>query len=422
MTTLSDAIRKLADAAGLDEHVVSDVQIMSAIRYRMRASQHLEATDYDRWASAIQTEKAELFEDLLVRESWFFRDKAPFDALRAQIESASVPKPGNTLFKVLSAPCANGEEPYSLAIALYEAGMDGSAFQIDAVDISQRGLEHARAGCYKQSALREVPPAIVQRYFSERNNNAFAVCSALKDVSVFHHANLMNLPSSIRTQRYNAIYCRNALIYLNEPARDHVIRALSEILLPGGLLVVGHAESALVPRDRFVSFGKPGSFAFRKEAPQATNVRSPRLRAPGERRFTRPRVTVGKSKPGSQEVIPASQVAADQRAHSAKEGTQDLLMAARNKADAGDYAASQADLLAVLQISPTTPEAHHLLGLVYAAQNQFLLARQSFERALYLEPDFAPSIEHLSLLFESQGAETKAKRLRRRVNVVVNKP
>ncbi len=83
MTTLSDAIRKLADAAGLDEHVVSDVQIMSAIRYRMRASQHLEATDYDRWASAIQTEKAELFEDLLVRESWFFRDKAPFDALRA---------------------------------------------------------------------------------------------------------------------------------------------------------------------------------------------------------------------------------------------------------------------------------------------------------------------------------------------------
>jgi len=177
-----------------------------------------------------------------------------------------------------------------------------------------------------------------------------------------------------------------------------------------------------VPRDRFVSFGKPGSFAFRKEAPQAANIRSPRLRAPGERRSTRPGVTAGKSKPGSQEAIPESQVAADQRAHSAIEGTQNLLMAARNKADAGDYAASQADLLAVLQISPTTPEAHHLLGLVYAAQNQFLLARQSFERALYLEPDFAPSIEHLSLLFESQGAETKAKRLRRRVNVVVNKP
>ncbi len=97
-----------------------------------------------------------------------------------------------------------------------------------------------------------------------------------------------------------------------------------------------------------------------------------------------------------------------------------ILTVARAKADSGDYTEAQASVLEALRLSPTEVEAHHLLGLVYAAQNEFALARKSFECALYLHPDFGPSIQHLSLLFESEGAQGKAARLRKRVNASVN--
>lgn len=412
MNDLLDDIRKLATAAGLDENVVSDLQILSAIQRRARASRRSGEVDYECWARDDQSEKDEILEDLLVRESWFFRDREPFEALKNHLHN--VRTESTDIFKVLSAPCANGEEPYSLAMTLFESGLTQSLFTVDALDISHRGLEYARVGCYQKSALREVPGSIRLRYFAAGNDDCFTVCAAVRDSIVFHHTNLVNLSETLRTQRFNAIYCRNALIYLNKTAREQVIENLFDMLLPGGLLVVGHAESALVPRDRFTSFGRPGSFAFRKEARKPA-----KKNPPGEKRLGRstPKTPQSRSPTHPLTAVPP---AADKPVGHQAEEMEAILTVARAKADSGDYTEAQASVLEALRLSPTEVEAHHLLGLVYAAQNEFALARKSFECALYLHPDFGPSIQHLSLLFESEGAQGKAARLRKRVNASVN--
>lgn len=396
MTRARRVCRALSDAAGLDPRLLDDTLLDAAIRRRGLATGTPDTERYGALLEREPDEREKLLEELLVRESWFFRDGAPFELLRelAATEWSSARR--TSPIRILSAPCACGEEPYSVALALAGSGIGN--FRIDAVDLSRSALEIARRGHYRPRVLKQVPPEIAKRFLSSAGHGEFAIDPALRATISWYRANLMDLPATIAGQRYQAILGRNVLIYLHAAARERVLQQFEEMLAPDGVLVVGHAEAGLLAGRGLEPTGSGAAFAFRRR-----QRRTPR---PAVSDPTLPRVAPRRRAAGSpgKSMQPAAE-------NARLDGS---LAAIRELADKGTYAEAGTRVQAFIGGNPTSVDAHHLLGLIRAVQGNHEAARRAFERAIYLDPRHGPSLEHLALLLEGAGDAAAAGRLRQR--------
>jgi chemotaxis protein methyltransferase CheR len=141
---------------------------------------------------------------------------------------------------VWSAGCSSGEEPYSVAIALLEAGRQGRGDRILATDVSERLLAAARRGTYGAWSLRRLPPALAARYLPGREEHR--VAEEVRALVEFRRHNLVADPAP---GEFDVVLCRNVLIYFDGPIAAQVLLRLVEAVRPGGLLVVGPVELAL---------------------------------------------------------------------------------------------------------------------------------------------------------------------------------
>ena len=129
-------------------------------------------------------------EEVVVAESWFFRDPQVFPFVRRFVATLAA-LPGRQPVRILSAPCAAGEEPYSLAMALLEAGLVPEQFSIDAIDVSQAALDRARRGVYSANAFRNADLSFRDRWF--RSERAGSVLDeAVRRCVHFDRANLLD--------------------------------------------------------------------------------------------------------------------------------------------------------------------------------------------------------------------------------------
>jgi len=390
-------VRELCDAAGFDPSVIADVHVDAALQRRRRARGAATLADYAAHFLDDAAEHAEILEELLVRESWFFRDLAPFELLMtlAPLRWSASSEP----VRALSAPCASGEEPYSIAIALATAGVGVARIQVDAVDLSRRGLADGQAGRYAARAVAQTPPALRAEWLPLDADGHYRVKPALRRVVRFHQTNLLALPPDIGATRYDLIFCRNALIYLCPAARQQVLNQLEALLAPAGILVVGHAETALLADRGLSPLGPPGAFAFQR-APVAA---SPPRPAPPARRASSAVPALRRPASRPRPVIEVAPQAAD-----------DPLASAHRLADQGDYPRAAALLEALLAKHFDNIDAQHLLGLIRAAEGAVTEAQRCFQRALYLNPGHQPSLEHLALLAARRGDSAAARQLQRR--------
>ena len=179
----------------------------------------------------------------------FFREIKHFDFLREKILPAwsADPKSRGNAFRVWSAACSSGEEPYTLAIHLSEnlGPAESGQWQIEASDISTRVLTLAKQGIYESSRLADMNPAFLPRYFQKGTGKwegSYRIKELLRQRVQFHHLNLLagNYPFNFRFQ---VIFCRNVMIYFDRPTQESLVNQLTEKLLPGGHLMVGHSES-----------------------------------------------------------------------------------------------------------------------------------------------------------------------------------
>ena len=149
-------LKILNRAMGLAPDSLSRSGIELAVRARMREN----ATTEKSYLSLVRTsdeELAELVEEIVVPETWFFRDNKPFELLFETVAGRS------DEFRVLSAPCSTGEEPYSIAMTLMGAGL--KKFRVDGVDISARALHKAKSAIYGENSFRAELPIYAQRWF-----------------------------------------------------------------------------------------------------------------------------------------------------------------------------------------------------------------------------------------------------------------
>lgn len=165
------AVELLRNWIGLDATTIGTPSLARAIRGRMDA---LGIGDPEAYAAVVRSDSAErdrLVEDVIVAESWFFRDRQVFNFV-ADVAITLTPLPGRSPVRILCAPCASGEEPYSVAMALLDAGLQPAQFSIDAVDVSRAALERAQRGRYSANAFRNADCTFRDRWFRTEGSMA----------------------------------------------------------------------------------------------------------------------------------------------------------------------------------------------------------------------------------------------------------
>jgi chemotaxis protein methyltransferase CheR len=203
-------------------------------------------------------------------ETYFFREPHHFEIIVRHV----VPGLGDALrarpLRVLSAGCSSGEEPYSLAIALHDAGLElrGIDWAIDACDLNPERLARGREGIYEGGALRACNEDALRRYF-ERRDGRYRLRDRYRRGVRFFEANLAAPAGPIGSPPYDVILCRNLLIYFDDAGFDRTVRLLSRELSPGGWLLLGHSESLVSRSNDFAPVWLEGAMIYRKKPSEA---------------------------------------------------------------------------------------------------------------------------------------------------------
>ncbi|QVN22430.1 CheR family methyltransferase [Burkholderia pyrrocinia] len=392
-----------------------------------------EALDaYWQQLNASADERRALIELFVVPETWFFRDREAFATLARLAAERLAATPGRVI-RVLSAPCSTGEEPYSAAMALLDAGLEPASFTIDAIDLSARAIEQARHGCYGRNAFRGTATEFRARYFAPAADG-WLLDERVRACVQFRHANLVE-PIADTGIRYDFVFCRNVLIYFDRDAQDRVIRSLDACLADDGMLFVGPAETGVAMRHGMRSARVPLAFAFHRERAGAAADASAAQMAPlsaaavcqrAERltvaplAATRPVLAVappawlGDTLQPFAAPAPAVRTAAfDARAELSvataeaaapvAEGVAPTLEDAQALANAGAFDEAERVLAQFSARVGPHADAFYLNGLIADARGRAAEAGDFYRKALYLRPTHHEALTHLATLLDVGG-------------------
>lgn len=195
-------------------------------------------------ADSSETELTHLLDAISTNVTCFFRESQHFDLLGEFFSQWQ--QENQTRFRMWSAACSTGEEPYSMAMALAEcrarANLD---VRILATDINTKVLGTCRHGVYPAKEVQALSPTRQRRFFRQHGTHApgdYAVSQELRDMILFKRLNLTHLPFPMRGP-LDVIFCRNVMIYFDDATCRSLVAEMARLLKPGGYLFVGHAES-----------------------------------------------------------------------------------------------------------------------------------------------------------------------------------
>ncbi len=192
-------------------------------------------------------ELTEMVDLLTTNKTSFFREAYHFDFVRERV----LPALGGRAARMWSAGCSTGEEPYSLGMLCLDAlgAQAARGLRILATDISTRVLATARAATYPAAGLDDVPDAMRRKHFVPAGEGLVEVAPAVRAAVSFARLNLMG--EWPMRGPFDAIFCRNVMIYFDKPTQERLVNRFWELLPPGGHLFVGHSESLTSLQHRF---------------------------------------------------------------------------------------------------------------------------------------------------------------------------
>ena len=194
----------------------------------------------------------EVVEAMTTNESFFFRDKLPFEQFRDTIMPAVMAARGpSRRIRIWCAATSTGQEPYSLAISLKEMGKELKGWRVEilATDISNEVLEKAKSGIYTQFEVqRGLPALMLIKYFSQVGE-MWQIAPEIRGMVKFMPLNLLDDFSHLG--RFDAVFCRNVLIYFDQPTKSAVLDRIADVTERDGFLVLGGAETVVGLTSRF---------------------------------------------------------------------------------------------------------------------------------------------------------------------------
>jgi chemotaxis protein methyltransferase CheR len=223
--------------------------VSGRVSKRMRALGLADERTYLRYVVEDQSgeELVQLLDAISTNVTHFFREEDHFVILQQHLQQRM--NQGQRKFRLWSAACSTGEEPYTMAMTALEAAHQAHAVDVDmrilATDISTRVLRTALAGEYSADSVAPVPAPLRNRYFDRERTDtgdSYHANAAMKRMIAFRRLNLSQPPFPIQGP-LDAIFCRNVMIYFDHRVRTGLIREFERVLRPGGLLLIGHSES-----------------------------------------------------------------------------------------------------------------------------------------------------------------------------------
>lgn len=216
-------------------------------------------------------EAAEL---LTTNETYFFREDYQLRAFKNELLPMLAEKNRQRRrVRIWSAGCSTGEEAYTIAILLLESGLfagrrdeDGWDVRVYGSDLSKQCITAARRGVYGPSSFRSTEIAVRDKWFTEEGENAWSVAAEARALCHFGQMNLLDEERTHLVGRCDIIFCRNVLLYFDAGVRRRVISMFYDRLVPGGVLLLGHAESLLNVSTAFELLHLQEDLVYRKPA------------------------------------------------------------------------------------------------------------------------------------------------------------
>ncbi|MBI4573670.1 MAG: tetratricopeptide repeat protein [candidate division NC10 bacterium] len=425
----------VADRLGLDFPEARRADLEQGLLRGLRASSLAAPEAYLAWLGALpdgSPEWGRLAGHLTVGETYFFRDRATFEALEQHVLPTLIAirrAEGVLRLRLWSAGCATGEEPYSLAILLHRLLLDHPdwVLTILATDINPEVLETARRGRYRPWSFRETPAWIRDRYFHSRGPDTFELDAGIRRTVTFAPLNLAEdgYPAVVtNTSAMDLVLCRNVLMYFTQGAQRATVARLRRALVPGGWLVVSPAEGSADLLGPLVPATFPGAIFYRKEpagdqglgvgdwelgiGDPGTGVRDWGLGAGEwgsvasfpEPQLPAPNPYVSTPLPQPPPCVPQPPTPSPQA----------LLEQARALADQGSLEQARRLCEAALARNRLDPEAHLLLAAICQELGEIPAALDALRRAIYLAPDCAPAHFLLGSLLLRQEEHKRGRR------------
>jgi len=411
---MEPAIQKIADL--LEQSIGLTVTAIGASSFRRALNNRkkfLCIDDDEQYLAKLEAsfmELRRLVEEVVIPETWFFRDQEPFAYLTQYIFRSSKDL-STDLFRILSIPCSTGEEPYSIAMTLLQAGLKPSSFYIDAVDVSERSLSIARTAIYRQNSFRTKDIKFRDNFFI-KSEDGYSLNGMVREKVRFVRGNMLQPGFLESLGLYDVVFCRNLLIYFNKDSQEKAIKGIYNLLQPDGLLFTGHSEASLFMGSMFTPMAHSRAFAFQKksvvsEDPVAVprNWGGPRKAAPPLPPARRPSIRTPRG----------------DKARTPKPPVKDEFKYVQGLADAGEL--EEAARLCENHLRQHGPAANwfYLLGVIRDSQGQPEEALKFFRKAVYLDPGNVESLVQLALLAEKAGKKDTAENYRRRARSIQEK-
>lgn len=396
---------------------------------------------------------AQLAGELTVGETYFFRGT---DQLRAVAAVAfdRAHRPAEGPVRILSAGCATGEEPYTIAIAARERGLGAADVTIAAIDLNPAALERARHGRYTTWALRETAPAIQRRWFT-RDGASFVLDPEVRAMVRFATANLVDGdPAVWNAGPWDVVLCRNVLMYFTPEAARAVVARIATTLTPGGHLFLGHAETLRGLSNDFHLIHTHDTFYYQRRADHPTDADAPAparaapdadvawvdvIQRASDRIAALSAAAAGTAAPiarapaPTQQPVPALPPPPDRRLDgvlalvrderfadalgalaalppTSGDAAEALLLRAVLQIHAGELDAAEATARRVLAADDLDAGAHYVLALVREGRGDPAAAAEHDRMAAHLDPTFAMPRLHLGLLDRRAGEHDAARR------------
>lgn len=246
-----------------------------------RRLQELEMDNYEDYISFLtmgpyqQEEFQEMFNKITINETSFFRNEPQLDVFEKHVlpELLDARKSVKRL-RIWSAACSSGEEPYTLAMLVHRTlGLQLMDWRIEILgtDISEQMLEVAQSGRYTDYALRSTSTLMKQRYFKQ-DGHTWLIDPTIKSMVNFEVMNLKDRLAAKRHGVYDVIFCRNVLIYFDQPMKEQVISTFWDQLKPDGTLFIGHSETLRGLPVGFEQLAIPQGFCYARCDDRSTKV------------------------------------------------------------------------------------------------------------------------------------------------------
>ena len=400
----------LKERIGLDVTSVGPAIIERAVRQRSTASNALTADEYWHILQGSQDEQQALIEAVIVPETWFFRYPESFATL-AKLAAKRLSDINNMrALRILSLPCSTGEEPYSIAMALLDAGLQPHQFKVEGMDVSPLSVEKARRALYGKNSFRGQDIVFRDRHFTAEGEEGYRLSGRVLEQVRLQVGNLLDPTLLANEPPYDFVFCRNLLIYFDQPTQQQVFEVLKRLTHFDGVLFIGPAEGSLLGRFGMRSIGIPQSFAFSRQsapepAPIATFVPTPLPVSQPVRSVAPPPV---RSRPFAT-VAPLPVVTKVANPDSAT-----LLANIAALANEGKSAEARAACDSYLRSHEPVAQVFYWLGLLSDVAGSALEAQGFYRKALYLDPQHPDALMHLAALLQSLGDAAGARRLQDR--------